>query len=158
MTISGLEVPRKSNHPTADYLSRRAKGLHKFPGDLNRLTWITAKGPVTLVNANLIPSIIASVKLTHPSRCQGVHGRTVAGRPPGIRGPESSGPTPGLRPTHTGCPVGQGKKGPGDPRPSGTADRPDRGHQFRDGWPGQVDRGVPGHGLEVGAVSGPPGH
>ena len=80
--------------------------------------------------------------------------------PSGVRSPGSGGPGPtlGFGPPDPGRPVGQGTKGPGGPGPSGAADGPDRGHQFRDSWPGQVNRCVPGHGLEVGAASGPPGH
>ena len=40
----------------------------------------------------------------------------------------------------------------------GAADGPDRGHQSRGRWPGQVDRSFPRHGLEVGAAGGPSGH
>ena len=61
-------------------------------------------------------------------------------------------------PTHVGRPAGQGTEAPGDTGTSGAADGLDRGHQFRDRRLGQVDRGVPGHGLEVGAESGPSGY
>ena len=88
------------------------------------------------------------------------HAGAMTGRPRGIRrpGPGISGPAPGLRPTHIGCPAGQGKKGPGDSGPFATAERRDRVHQFRDRWAGQVDRGIPCDGLKAGAAGGPTGH
>ena len=53
---------------------------------------------------------------------------------------------------------GKGTKRPGGPGPSEAADYPDRGHQLRDRWSGQVDRGIPCDGLKVGPTGGPPGH